>query len=92
MARPSGSDDQDYFFLDTVITMALTIIEKAQDIKELSDEPEVLALAMEMEGRALVVQKLVKDYRPRLMELKKEKRKPVAETTSFLEKGKAGVG
>lgn len=86
MARPSGSDDRDHLFLDTIIAMALTIVEKAQSVKELSDEPEVLALAMEMEGRALVVQKLAKDYRPRLMLLKKEARRPVGATTDLLKR------
>ena len=86
MARPSGSDDRDLFFLEELVAQTLAINQRAQAIKELSDEPEVLALAMEMEGRALVIQKMARDYRPRLMALKEAKRKPVEQTTDFLKR------
>jgi hypothetical protein len=66
----SGVDDQDQLFLDCLITLVLDIVDRAQVVKDLSDDPEVLIPTLEIEGRALVMQKIIKEYRPRLLRLK----------------------
>jgi hypothetical protein len=76
MPRPPGSDDQDWEFLDRVIALALIISDRMQTVKEISDEPDVLRLVLYTEGDALLIQKVARDYRPRL-ELLKKKSRPV---------------
>lgn len=70
MARPI---DQDWEFLDRVIALALDIIDLANEIKETSDDPDILHLALRQESAALIIQKVGRDYRPRMRDLKKNK-------------------
>lgn len=79
MPRIPGADDQDWAFLDRVISLALDIVQHQQDVKEICDEPDVLRLALYTESDALLIQKLAKDYRPRLEALKKKSRPAVGE-------------
>lgn len=69
--RPPGSDDRDQEFLDRVIALQLDVIERARQIKDLSDEPEIVLLALEIESRGLLVQGIARRYRGRMKELKK---------------------
>jgi hypothetical protein len=69
--RPPGSEDKDQLFLDRLIALALDVIERANEIKEISDEPEIVLLALEIEGRGLIMQGITKRYRGRIKELKK---------------------
>jgi hypothetical protein len=71
MARPLGTDDQDWSFLDRLIALSLDIGERVERIKDESDEPDVLLPTLEIEARALLIQKISRDYRPRLDHLKK---------------------
>lgn len=70
MGRPIGSDDRDWEMLDALISLALDIQARMGKIKEISDEPEVLRLALWTESDALIIQKRARDYRPRLEWLK----------------------
>lgn len=63
--------DRDWVFLDTVIAMADDIIEEANVIKETSDNPDVLYEALKQEAAGLMIKKLAREYRPRLVYLKK---------------------
>lgn len=74
MGRPLGGDDPDQAFLDRLIALALDVVERARVIKDLSDEPEILVLALEIEGRGLVIQRSARKYRARVKELKKKAR------------------
>lgn len=56
--------------LDAVISLALDIQERMSRIKEATEEPEVLRLALWTESDALIIQKRARDYRPRLEWLK----------------------
>lgn len=70
MGRPLGADDRDWEMLDAVISLALDIQERMSRIKEATEEPEVLRLALWTESDALIIQKRARDYRPRLEWLK----------------------
>lgn len=74
MPRTQGADDRDWEFLDRVISLALDIVDRSRVIKDVSDDPDVLAPALDIEGRGLLVQKICKDYRPRLAQLKEKAR------------------
>lgn len=76
MGRPLGSDDRDYEFLDAGISLTDDIMNVVEDIKSISDEPEVLYQALKIESAALIIQKRIRDYRSRLIELKKAERRP----------------
>lgn len=69
--RPPGSEDKDQLWLDRIIALALDVIERADAIKDVSDDPDVLLLALEIEGRGLLIQGSAKFYRRRIKELKK---------------------
>jgi len=64
------SEDKDWDFLDRAIALASDIINQANDIKDLSDDPDVLLEALKIEAEALVIQKSARDYRSRLRSLK----------------------
>lgn len=70
MGRPLGADDRDWEVLEEVVAVALAIQKWSNDIKQLSDEPEVLRRALWSESDALIIQKMARDYRPRLEWLK----------------------
>lgn len=55
MGRPIGSDDRDWEMLDALISLALDIQARMGKIKEISDEPEVLRLALWTESDALII-------------------------------------
>lgn len=67
MARP---EDEDWVYLDRMIALALEVIWQANEIKEMSDDPDVLHRALKIEAAGLIIQKTSKDYRPRLRWLK----------------------
>lgn len=74
MPRPLNADDRDWEFLDTIIAYGGTIQQHIEEIKGVSDQAEVLRLALYFESVALVIQKLARDYRPRLRQFKQQAR------------------
>ena len=64
------SEDKDWDFLDRAIALAGDIINQANAIKDLSDDPDVLLEALRIEAEALIIQKSTRDYRSRLRSLK----------------------
>ena len=74
MPRTVGADDRDWEFLDRMIALSLDIIDRCQLIKDMSDDPDVLEPTLDIEGRGLLIQKVCKDYRPRLGHLKEKVR------------------
>jgi hypothetical protein len=62
--------DVDWLFLDTVIALAADMSERANTIKQASDDPAVLKEALYIESNALVIWKQARDYRSRLTTLK----------------------
>ena len=62
--------DRDWATLDQIIALALDVIEQANAIKEHSDDPTVLYLALQSESAGLVIKKLAAEYKPRLRDLK----------------------
>lgn len=62
--------DQDWLFLDKIISLSDDVVKLANAIKEDSDDPLVLQRAMHLESNALLIWKLARDYRPRLELLK----------------------
>lgn len=62
--------DKDWETLDTLISLADDIVNQQNEIKQISDEPPVLKLALYSEGAALLIKKLAADWRPRLRRLK----------------------
>ncbi len=71
MGRPNGSDDKDYTFLDNNIALANDIREYVEAIKDLSDNPNVLLIALKVEATALIIQRRSRDYRLRIKAIKK---------------------
>ncbi len=65
------TNDVDWEFLDRVIALADDINNRSNAIKEISDDPDILLEALKMEASALIIEKLARDYRPRLRGLKK---------------------
>lgn len=70
MGRPVGADDRDWEMLDAVISLALDIQKRMEEIKKATDDPDILRLALWTESDALIIQKRSRDYRPRLEWLK----------------------
>lgn len=70
MSRTAGSDDQETLFLDNLIALAQDVIDLANQVKEISDEPEVLYRALKGESAGLIIQHRCREYRPRLKLLK----------------------
>jgi len=64
------SEDKDWDFLDRTIALTGDIINQANAIKDLSDDPDVLLEALKIEAEALIIQKSTRDYRSRLRSLK----------------------
>lgn len=62
--------DPDWEMLDSVIGLGDDIVNQQNEIKQISDEPPVLRLALYSEGAALLIKKLAADWRPRLRRLK----------------------
>ena len=56
--------------MDRIIALALGINQLMQEIKDTSDDPDVLYKALQTEAAALMLQKTSVDYRPRLQQLK----------------------
>jgi hypothetical protein len=71
MSKPKGSDDQDQQLIDDVISLALDVIELSNQIKDISQNPDILYLALKQEAAGLMIQKQITDYRPRLKTIKK---------------------
>jgi hypothetical protein len=65
--------DKDINFLDTLITWADDIYNLCDDIIEATEDPEVIVLAKAGQSKASLIEKKSRDYRPRLMHLKKNK-------------------
>ena len=63
-------EDQDWQYLDRVISLALSVNDLMNDIKDISDNPDVLYRALQAESAALIIQKTSIEYRARLRELK----------------------
>lgn len=75
MGRPAGSDDPHQLFLDNNVALALDLNKYANRIKDISDEPNILLLALKMESTAIIIQKRTKDYRKLLKGNKKKPRR-----------------
>ncbi len=73
--RPPGSDDPDWLFLDNNISLAEQIRDLVEKIKDVCDDPDVLQHALDIEGRALIVQHRTRLYRPRMKKLKESRRR-----------------
>jgi len=71
MSRPYGSEDVDQLFIDILIALAEDIVEAADRTKESSDDPPVLYDALKQQAAALLIQQQARQYRPRLVALKK---------------------
>lgn len=71
MPRPYGSDDIDQLFIDILIALAEDIVEAAERTKYESDDPPVLYDALKQQAAALLIQQQARQYRPRLVALKK---------------------
>lgn len=67
MAAPIDIDQE---YLDRVIALADDMNQLANLIKQTSDDPDVLYLALKIEGAALIIEHSSRQYRPRLMALK----------------------
>ena len=67
MAPPN---DVDWEFLDTIISLTHEITKRANEIKEMSDDPDILRTAMYLESNGLLIWKQTRDYRERLKLLK----------------------
>ncbi len=74
MARPRGADDRDQAFLDGQIALNLDIQDRVEAVKELTDDPAVLMAVLEIKRISLTMQRRLVEYRPRLKELKKQRR------------------
>lgn len=62
--------DSDWEFLDRVIALAMDVIDRANQIKDRSDDPDVVYWALLQESAGLVVRRTAADYRQRLRQLK----------------------
>ncbi len=77
----SFQNDRDWEYLDQVIALCDDISamvngeRRYEGIKEISDDPKVLYLALKVEAAALVIRKASREYRPRLRELKEMERR-----------------
>ena len=79
ISRAPRGDDQDYLHLDNLIALADDIRVLVEEIKDTSDNPDVLLRALRIEAAALIIQRRSIDYRPRLKSLKKQaKRKKLS--------------
>lgn len=71
-------NDRDWEYLDRVIALcgdinhALNGERRRAGIKEMSDDPKVLYLALQIESATLIIQKTSREYRLRLRELKEK--------------------
>ena len=54
-----------------LIALALDVVQFSTNIKDISDNPDVLYQALKAESAGLIIQRLVLDYRPRLARIKK---------------------
>lgn len=63
--------NQDWDFLETIISLSSEMTELVNKIKEDTDEPLVLQRTMYLESNALLIWKMARDYRPRLELLRK---------------------
>lgn len=77
-------NDQDWEFLDRIIALCDDIElyvngeRRREGIKEISDDPKVLYLALQIESAALVIASTSRGYRPRLRELKEKEGRLIA--------------
>lgn len=63
--------DKDFDFLDTLITWADDIYNLCDAIIEATDDPDIIVLAKAGLAKASLIEKKSRDYRPRLVHLKK---------------------
>ena len=79
MPRKSRGDDQDYTYLDNNIALADDIRNYVEQIKDRSDNPEVLLIALKIEATAIIMARRSRDYRTRIQHLKRQaKRKKLS--------------
>ena len=71
MSRTPGADDPDQLFIDTLIALGSDIVQCAQAAKGETDDPDILYQVLLMESAALIIQKRAREYRDRLMYLKR---------------------
>ncbi|MCG3208658.1 MAG: hypothetical protein FOGNACKC_02270 [Anaerolineae bacterium] len=86
-------NDQDWEYLDRIIALCGDINlcingeRRREGIKEVSDDPKVLYLALQIESAALIIQKTSREYRARLRELKQIEGRLIADNNQPPEKG-----
>jgi len=67
-------EDKDWAYLDRVIALAMSVNDLMNEVKDMSDDPDVLYKALQAESAALIIQKTSIEYRGRLRELKDAER------------------
>jgi hypothetical protein len=70
MARTPGGDSPELDFMESLVALALDVINASNVIKDISDDPQVLYEALKAESAGLIIQRRVIEYRPRLDKLK----------------------
>jgi hypothetical protein len=71
MPRTPGSDDPENLFIDTIIALASNIAGSTRLAYGETDDPDILDRLLQMERDALVIQVRARDYRGRLVDLKR---------------------
>jgi len=74
MPRTIGADDKDWLFLDDQISLSLKIQDQVEKVKELTDDVELIMTVLDIRRMAITIERRLVEYRPRLRELKKQKR------------------
>jgi len=74
MPRTIGADDKDWLFLDDQISLSLKIQDQVEKVKELTDDVELIMTVLDIRRMAITIERRMVEYRPRLRELKKQKR------------------
>lgn len=76
MSRTAGADDPDQLFLDNIIALGSDVVSSANLAKGHTDDPDTLYQVLKMESAALIIQKRAREYRERLLALKRQANKP----------------
>lgn len=69
--------DRDKLFLDIVISLADDLYQLADAIITATEDPDVIIPAKNQKRIAALIEKMARDYRPRLEQLKQLETKPV---------------
>lgn len=68
--RPAGSDDQHELYLDNTVALAGFILDCVEEIKDITDDLDVLHVVLDIERHARIIQARTRRYRPLMRNLK----------------------